>query len=240
MRSILYTVIFAGVILLDYYTEGDLNVTSAWIIPAITAVGGLVGAIQRSRASNLEADNPYPEASLNPYLLQNLAQAQQGAQVGLPAPVYNLAQQGLNRNLAGVLRATERQRGYGVNLPSILAQANQSQAGLDAQNAAAMQQNQRVLMNARQQVAGDNQRVFENNELNRYGAMSARIAALRQAGNQNIIGAAGLLGQFGLLGGNFNNIFGGTPQQPGLGLGQSLNYSLGSGFGVAPYLGQRA
>jgi len=254
MRGLIILILTGAALTLDALvldSPGNLNM--AWIVPAVTAVSGLVGLLQRRSAGNLEANNPFPFEPISPALLQNAAVAEQMAGVGLPGQQYSLAQQGIQRNLSGVLRQTQAVGGYGVNLPSILRQANYSQQQLDASNAAAQMNNQRLAMQARTQLAGEQARTFGWNERTRYSEAAARIAALRSAGNQNIAGALGFLGQMyaGGVWGNPGNNNQGAPINTSLTGAQSQNnynsmfgaplgYSLGSGYGMSPSFGVNA
>ena len=247
MRKLINPLIAAVCVCVDYLIGNEVDLTQAWIVPVIAGASALIGALQRNAANRMENQNPFPNAAANPNILQNVATAEQMAQTGLPGAQYSLAQQGLQRNLGGVLRQAQSMRGYGVNLPSILRQSNQAQAQLDASNSAARVANQRLLMQARTQLAGEENRVWGWNEQQRYTDIANRLASLRSAGNQNIAGSLGFLGQlyasgaWGGFGGNNTQSPGGQSQNNYNSLfGAPLGYSMGSGYGMAPQIGTNA
>lgn len=253
MRRYIVFLVAIACFVLDYLLGNEVDVTQAWLVPVIAGVSALAGMFQRNAANRMEDQNPFPVAAPNPNLLRNTAIAEQMSQVGLPGQEYSLAQQGLQRNLGGVLRQARAVGGYGVNLPSILRQANYGQQQLDTTNAAARQANQRLAMQTRETLAGEENRVWGWNEQQRYTDLAERIASLRSAGNQNIAGGLGFLGQMYASGawqgfGNQNaganaaiqtQLPGAQVQQNQSNYGAMLQQSLLSGYGMAPNPGAR-
>lgn len=168
---------------------------------AVGLIGGgiqlLTGNSQRRQANRLEASNVLPRAEINPYILQNLAFANQRAAQGLPAEQYNLALQNIGRNQASVLRQFQR-GGASTSLASILRGTNDATLQLDATNAQARQQNQLYADQARLTAAQEQQRVWEWNEAQPYLRNLERIGQLRQSGNQNFFGGLGTILNTGL------------------------------------------
>lgn len=189
-----------------------------WIGLASSAIGLVSGLFRGRQARRMEKENPYPTAEVDPLLAENRAIAQQMAQGGLPRAQYNLALQNNQRNLAGALRAA--QTSGRVNVASILNQANQATLQLDAADAAARMQNQRLAMQQNSALAAENQRVWSWNEAQRYQELAGRIAQLRTAGQQDLWGGIGMLGQLAASG-VFNGMFGGNNS------GQGTNNSGG-------------
>jgi len=163
---------------------------SAGIGLGAAAVGGIFGAFQTAKANRLERGNTLPLADVNANIANNVALAQQMSNVGLAQEQYDAAVQGQNQNLTAALKASGR-TGRNTNVGGILRQANEATLKLNAADAAARQQNQRLLIQQRQVLAGEEQRVWNWNKAQPYLKMSQRIAALRNAGNQNMFGALG-------------------------------------------------
>lgn len=190
-----------------------------WIGLASSAIGLVSGLFRGRKARRMERENPYPVAETDSLLTENQARAQQMAQVGLPQAQYNLALQNIQRNQAGALRAAQTS-GRPVNVASILGQTNQATLQLDAADAAARIQNQRLAMQQNSALAAENQRVWNWNEAQRYQELAGRIAQLRAAGQQDLWGGIGMLGQLAASG-VFNGMFGGNNS------GQGTNNSGG-------------
>lgn len=244
MRKYTILLISISTLILDYHLSSP-TLTVSWIVPALSLVSMGVGALQRNAARRMEAENPFPTTEENENILRNTAIAERMSQTGLPGQEYSLAQQGLQRNLEGVLRQTQQMGGYGVNLPAILRQSNYAQQNLDVQNASARLQNQRLAMDARTKLAGEQNRVWGWNEQARYQQLAQRIASLRSAGGQNIAGGIGFLGQ--MMASGVWNGFGGSQTNPasqiqtvlpGAQVGpnpfarQPLQLGVNTGFGV--------
>lgn len=162
-------------------------------------VSGVSGWLQRSRAAQLERENPRPIATVDEGILENRAIASRMAGRGLPDQVYSNALRGIQSNQAGALR-TLRGSGRGANVASITRQGNIAQGELDAQDALARDRNLSILMDANTQLAGERERVWNWNEAGAYQELSGRIAELRGAGNQNIMAGLGMLTQLGASG----------------------------------------
>ena len=154
--------------------------------------GSIFGSKQRKLASRIEAQNPLPLTQVNSNILQNVGLANQMAQVGLPQQQYNNALQQQQQALAGGLRTLSRGGGT-ANIATLLRSANQGINNLNVADAQARQQNQRLLMQQRQNLANEEQRVWNWNVANPYLRNMERVAQLRNAGNQNIFGALGNL-----------------------------------------------
>lgn len=240
-----------------------------WVGLASSAIGLISGLFRGRKAKKLERQNPYPTATVDPLIVENQARAQQMAQVGIPQAQYNLALQNIQRNQAGALR-TAQSSGRPANVASILDRTNQATLQLDAADAAARMQNQRLAMQQNSALAAENQRAWNWNEAQRYQELAGRIAQLRTAGQQDLWGGIGMLGQLaasgtfdGMFGGNggsgwLSNLFGGngntgaaridtvlpgaqvTNNAPGTPGFGGYNTLGNQGFGMAPYSGPLA
>lgn len=169
--------------------------------------GAVVGLLQRRKAARLERRNPLPLTSADPNIVNNVGLAEQMAQTGLSDRVYNNALTNLNTGLSAGTRAIGRMGGTS-SVASTLRAFNQGVNNLAAQDQAAQQSNQRLLMQQRGALAAENQRVFNWNKAQPYLAMQQRIASLRNAGNQNIFGGLGALTTFAGSGGGRQQSFG--------------------------------
>lgn len=189
-------------------SSGGVGKLGGWLGLASGVVGLVSGLFRGGKARRMERQNPYPTATVDPLIVENRARAQQMAQVGLPQATYNLALQNIQRNQAGALRAAQSS-GRPVNVASILDRTNQATLQLDAADAAARMQNQRLAMQQNSALAAENQRVWNWNEAQRYQELAGRIAQLRTAGQQDLWGGIGMIGQLAASG-VFNGMFGGN------------------------------
>lgn len=156
-----------------------------------SSIAGLLGGIgqkKRARKAMAEAEKLNPgvagyEAIAN--------EAKQAARQGMGAQEYNLAQTGIERGTQAGLRQLGRMANPFAGISAVqrnqndaFAQLNASNEGLKRQNRAASWQAQAQLQQARQQQYAD-----------AYNAAQA----LMGAGQQNVAGSLGALGQFGLM-----------------------------------------
>lgn len=179
-----------------------------WVGLASSAIGLFSGLFKSRRARKLEKQNPFPTATVDPNIQANQARAQQLAQIGLPSAEYDLARRNIQSDFAGALAASQTS-GRGVNIAGLLGQANKATLQLDAANAAARMANERLAMQQNSALAAENQRVWNWNEAGQYQMLAQRIAQLRQAGQQDLWGSVGMLGQLAASG-TFNGLFGGN------------------------------
>jgi len=195
-------------------TGGGIGNLGGWLGLASGVVGLVSGLFRGRQARRMERQNPYPTATVDPLIAENQARAQQMAQVGLPQAQYNLALQNIQRNQAGALRAAQQSSRGPVNVASIVDRTNQATLQLDAADAAARMQNQRLAMQQNSALAAENQRAWNWNEAQRYQELAGRIAQLRTAGQQDLWGGIGMLGQLAASG-TFNNLLGGGGNNSG-------------------------
>lgn len=178
-------------------------ITPAMIIGGASALGSIIsGLVRGSRARRLERNNPRPVATVNDNILKNVAVAENLARVGLPG--YNNMMGNILRNQAGAVRLAGTS-GRGVNVANILSNTNRAVQDLGVANEEARIANERLAMGARSELAQEEQRVWNWNDAMRYQEMAQRIASLRQAGQQDLFGGLGMLGQMAVAG-----VFGGA------------------------------
>ena len=158
-------------------------------------IGGLFGNASANKAAKANVRPPY---IIPPEYTDNLRMAQQMAQIGLPQQQYNNAQNGINRNLAGGLSILGRSANPGAGLASLLRARNDSQLSLDVQDANARQGNQRLVMNANNQMAGQKLAQQDWNQFKRYEENAAAIRGQKAAARQNIFGGLSDLATLGV------------------------------------------
>ena len=169
-----------------------LSATGSPLGAAGAIAGSLYGVSQLFKAKSLEKKNIMPMQSTNENILKNVALAEQMARGGLPQRVYNNQLNQLNTGLNTGLRQASRMGGL-QNINSTLRAYGGGVDSLNARDAQAQQQGQINLMGQRNNLAREEQRVFDWNKAQPYLRMSQRIADLRGAGTQNIFGGIGVL-----------------------------------------------
>lgn len=163
------------------------------IIGAVVAVGtatyGIAeGANQKRRARHkleaLEKDKPVekmPEELIKNQELSNLR-----SKTGLPSEQYNLAMKNIQRQQMRTLRgAADRKMGLSL-LPTVDDNANRALETLDARNADARRQNERVLMDTNTQIGNFKKGLYDRNVRQPWDRAVEYNMALKGQGNQNI------------------------------------------------------
>lgn len=189
------------------------------ILGGIPIIGGIAtGIAQNSEANKIDKANFRPTQTVDPIYQQNVNQAEQMAQTGLPSQQYNNTLNNLNRNLSGGLRVLGRSANPGSGLASLLRGQNDAVMGLDAQSGALRNQNLLNLMRQRSILAQQRQAAFDYNNKDKYSENLAKSQALKGAAMQNIASAGNQLGQIGALAasGGFggNGLFGKASVNP--------------------------
>jgi hypothetical protein len=203
----------------------------SWIAAGVIGGSALLkagtGIVQNAKASSIEKQNPYPIAGVQQEYFQNVNQAQQMAQQGIPAAAYTNQLNQINQNQAGALQALGRSANPGANLASIVRQGDQATNNLNAQDAIARNRNMLQLLQERQQLAQQKDKAWDWNYQQKYLGNLAKSQALRQSGNANIAGALSdvqgggyMLNKMGAFGGN-----GGGGSSNGLGAPISSGYT---------------
>jgi hypothetical protein len=160
------------------------------------------------------------------------------ARIGLPQQQYLNQQNAINRNQAGALTTLSRSANPSAGLASIVRAGNDANNALNAQDAAARQQNQRfaIQQNA---ILGDQALAKQQyDKFDKYTENFNRAASLRGAADQNLNNAFNSAGQLagGLYqAGQINNTgltMGELHNNPVLPQAQSLGFG---GSQYAPY-----
>lgn len=194
----------------------------SWIAAGIAGgsaiIKGVEGISQNSKASAIENANPYPQMGVQQEYQQNVNQAQQMAQQGMPAQQYNNQLNSIGQNQAGALQTLSRSSNPGAGLASIVRQGDQATSNLNAQDAIQKNRNLLTLLQERQSLAGQKDKAWDWNFQQKYLGNLAKSQALRQSANANIsgalsdvTGAATSLSGLGAFGGSG----GGSPQTMG-------------------------
>lgn len=213
----------------------------SWIAAGIAGGSALLklgtGLIQNHSANSIENQMQYPTAPIQSEYTQNLNQAQNIAQTGIPAPAYNNQLNSIQRSQAGGLAALSRSANPGANVASIVRQGDDATNQLNSQDAMMRNQNLMGLLNARLQLAQQKDKAWDWNYQQRYLSNLAKANQIRGAANSNINGAFGdttgtatKLGQLNAFGGTGQ----GTQSYPYTGVpGGFVDSSAGLGSDVA-------
>jgi len=165
----------------------------SWVLAGVAGasaiVKGVEGVSQNSKASAIEKANLYPQMGVQSEYQQNVNQAQQMAQQGMPAQQYNNQLNSINQNQAGALQTLSRSSNPGANLASIVRQGDQATGNLNAQDAIQRNRNLLTLLQERQTLAGQKDKAWDWNYQQKYLGNLAKSQALRQSANANINGA---------------------------------------------------
>ena len=138
--------------------------TAGLIAAGVGAVGkGVTGIIQNSKANSIDASNPYPIKSVDPAYQQNLNQAQQMAQTGLPQEQYLNQVNAINRNQAGGLASLTKTGNNAGGIASMVRAGNDANNNLNAQDAMARNRNLLNLLHERTQLANQRDKAWDWN-----------------------------------------------------------------------------
>lgn len=181
-------------------------------IPGI-AVGlgtGLFGLLHSNRmyrrGLQMFETTPFPEYQIPEPIYANRALAARMAMVGMPAEQY---QQALGNIQASQAFGVENMLSRGANVGDInalIGETNRATLGLDAQSAAMRIANERMLMQANQQLASYMNQQYDVNKLQRYLMRIGMAQGLMQAGGQGFaqsLQGLGMLGATMASGGGF-------------------------------------
>jgi hypothetical protein len=162
----------------------------SWIAAGIAGgtalVKGVEGVVQNSKANSIDKNNPYPVEGVQQEYSDNVRQAQQMAQQGLPAQDYNNQLSAISRNQAGALSSLGNSANPGANLASVVRQGDVATGNLNAQDAVARNNNLLNLLKERQTLAQQKDKAWDWNYQQKYLGNLAKSNALRGSGNANI------------------------------------------------------
>jgi hypothetical protein len=162
----------------------------AWVgigIAGVSAGAKIISGIsQKHQANQINASNIRPVQSVDPAYQQNVNQAEQMAQTGMPSQQYNNSLNSINRNQTGGLLALSRSPNPSAGIASTIRAGNDATNSLDATSAGMRNQNILNLMRQRSILAQQKQNAFDYNNKDKYSENLAKSQALLGAGNQNI------------------------------------------------------
>lgn len=173
--------------------------------------GGLIGGGQKREGKALLNSLVYPTESIPTAELDNVANAKQMANQGLPSAQYNQAMQNIQRQQLTALTNAQSRRSALDALPSITNTASNATLGLDVANAQQRVKNQMNLQNVNNTYANWQDKVWDNNVKQKYIQNYNYAMGLIGAGNQNT--ASGVDKGLAGLGLGAAGAFGVTPQQ---------------------------
>lgn len=180
----------------------------AWVATGIAGVAAgakiISGISQKHQANQINASNIRPVQSVDPAYQQNVNQAAQMAQTGMPSQQYNNSLNSINRNQSGGLMALGRSANPSAGIASLIRGGNDATNSLDATSANMRNQNILNLMRQRSILAQQKQNAFDYNNKDKYSENLAKSQALLGAGNQNINSGLNDVGSIGatMLSGN--------------------------------------
>ena len=177
------------------------------------------GIKQESKANQLEKSLQQPQYAIPQEFYQNREIARQLAQVGLPSATYNNQFNQIAGNEATAIAAAQRSNNPAGAIGNIVSGTNAATSNLNAEDAQARQSNQRLFMQANDQIAGQKLQQQQANVFDPYTQHYNEMQAYRGAGLQNLNSAfqgvgqlGGLALQYGLGNGNIPNQGWANPQ----------------------------
>ncbi|MCW3111366.1 MAG: hypothetical protein JWQ09_5872 [Segetibacter sp.] len=173
----------------------------AWVAVGIAGVSAgakiISGISQKHQANQIEKNNIRPVQSVDPAYQQNVNQATQMAQEGMPSQQYNNSLNNIGRNQSGGLMALGRSANPSAGIASIVRAGNDATNSLDAQSAGMRNQNILNLMRQRNILSQQRQNAFDYNNKDKYSENLAKSQAYLGAGNQNINSGLNEVGSVG-------------------------------------------
>lgn len=169
------------------------------IAAAPSFIKGVSGIFGTARGKKLARQNQFPNEAVNQNLIQNAAMAEQMSRVGTPQQQYNNQMQAIDRNQTAGVRMLNRSANPSASAASLVRQGNIASNQINAQDAQERVGNQRLAMQQRGILAGEERRIFDVNKRQRYLQNAAAAAEAIGAGRQNFNNALGELSQVGQM-----------------------------------------
>lgn len=166
---------------------------------SMAIIGGVVGVLatgynvysgahQKSKAKKelAKLNEEEPVEKIPQEIMQNQELASLRSKTGLPSEQYNMAMKNIQRQQARTLRAANDRR-MGLNvLSSVDDNAQRAIGNIDAQNAIARQNNEKVSMDVNNQVGNWKRGVYDRNVRQVWNRNFDYNMGLLGSGNQNI------------------------------------------------------
>lgn len=196
-------------------------------------VKGISGIFGIARGKRMARNNKFPVEGVNQNFVQNSAEADQMARVGMPQQQYNNQLEAINSGQSAGVRMLNRSSNPSASIASIVRQGNLANNQLNAQDAQTRTQNQRYAIGQRGILGNEQNRVWDWNNRQRFLQNAQAAAQTINAGRQNAFGALDNLTSLGM------SALGGQGGEAG-GIGNSymnnrLKGSLITGYGMNPY-----
>lgn len=156
------------------------------------------GIKQDNEANQIKKNLKQPNYAIPDEFIQNRNIAKQLAQVGLPQQQYNNQFNQINSNTATGIAAAQRSNNPSA-IGGVISGANAAGANLNAEDAQARQNNQRVFMQANEQLGGQKIAQQQSNIFDPYTQKYNEMQADKGAGLQNLNSSFGDIGQLGGL-----------------------------------------
>lgn len=166
---------------------------------ALSGAQAIFGAVQASKGKNALDNAERPEYKIPDEVLKNLSVAERMALQGLPDAQKKAYVDQINQGMATSLRGLSSRKA-GISGVSKLSQSqNQAYQNLLSMDAQARQENERLAMSARSDLAGYKDKAFQVNQMEPYEQKVAEGQALYGAGLQNIFAAVNTAGGVGQM-----------------------------------------
>lgn len=162
-----------------------MPITTSAILGGIQSAAGLAQIIKGQR---LAKQNKAPSYEIPKEIEDNLSQAQMMALEGLPPEQKKQYVDNIQRQQNFGLAALGDRKAGISGLATLTQQGQDAYSNLLSQDAAARQQNQSAVMDARTQLAGFKDKSFELNKLMPFQQKAEAAQGLTGAGMQNVFG----------------------------------------------------
>lgn len=164
-----------------------LALAAAAAVPQIAK--GVSGLFQSARGKQMARQNIFPDEAVNQNLIQNSAEADAMAKEGMPSQQYNQQAQGILKNQAGGVRLLNRSSNPTSGVAGLVRAGDDATENLNVQDAIDRTNNEKFAIGQRGILAGEQNRVFDWNNRQKYLMAGQAAAQTISAGRQNTFGA---------------------------------------------------
>lgn len=174
-----------------------LPIAALGVAAVPSVVKGLAGLFGIGSGRRRAKANIRPIASVNENYLKNVALAENMGRVGLPQEQYNRGIQNIGRNQSAAFTSLSRSANPMAGIQGLLRASNDATLGLDVQDANARLNNQRFAFGQRQNLANEQNRVWDWNKKQKFLAEADAASQEIAAGKANAFGGLTDLSQLG-------------------------------------------
>lgn len=205
--------------------------TMAAIAAAPQVIKGISGLFGTASGKQMARNNIFPDEAVNQNLIQNSAEADAMAREGMPSQQYNQQAQGILKNQAGGVRLLNRSSNPTSGVAGLVRAGDDATENLNVQDAVDRTNNEKFAIGQRGILAGEQNRVFDWNNRQRYLQNAQAAAQTISAGRQNTFGALDGLSSIGM-----SALGGGQQAQGKQNIGNTGYYGgiLGTQIGSTP------